>query len=78
MSDALPPQVGDIWRDLDRRGGPTFRVLEVPGSMFGTQRVTVVGLDGKRQRTILASRFRAHDGYRTGYTLVERPAGGES
>jgi hypothetical protein len=68
-----PPQVGDVWRDLDPRGGPTFRVVEV-GAAGGSlpRRVTVEGLDGKRRRRILIDRFRESANHRSGYTLISR------
>lgn len=72
MVEALPPKVGDIWRDLDPRGGPTFRVITTD-TVSRPHRVVVTDLAGKRCRQILLDRFRPHDGYRTGYTLVSRP-----
>jgi len=68
--DILPPRPGDIWRDLDPRGGPTFRVLAI--SETDRPRVSVVGLDGKRPRWLLLNRFRSHPLYRSGYFLLER------
>lgn len=70
MAEPVEIRVGDVWRDLDPRGGPTFRVMETP--TWIAQRVTVEALDGKRRRTVARYRFRAHDGYRSGYTLVSR------
>lgn len=70
---ALPPLPGDVWRDLDRRGGPIFVVVEVDPPNNNPGRVAqVINTDGKRPRPVLLARFRPHDGYRTGYALVSR------
>lgn len=65
---------GDVWRDLDPRGGPTFKVLRTDGP-FGRY-ATVVGLDGKRERRVLLDRFRnarwGETDMRSGYALVSR------
>lgn len=69
---ALPPRPGDVWRDLDRRGGPIFLVVEVDPPHSNPGRAQVINTDGKRPRPVLLSRFRHCDGYRTGYALVSR------
>lgn len=56
---------GQIWKDVDPRGGPTFRVVRVESN-----RAEIVGLDGKRPRSVLLNRFRVGHGYRSGYELV--------
>lgn len=60
--------------DLDPRGGPTVRVVAVDPPHAQPGRATVTDRDGKRRRRILLARFRPHGGYRSGYTLVSRPA----
>jgi hypothetical protein len=56
---------GQVWQDLDRRGGATFRIRNV--SRMHPPHAYVTDLNGKRLRRVLLDRFRAHDGYRTGY-----------
>lgn len=72
LADRVEVRVGDVWRDLDPRGGPTFRVVEVDPPDLMPGRARVEGLDGKRPRSVLLDRFRDGTHYRSGYTLVSR------
>lgn len=79
MTDLPDVRPGDVWKDNDPRGGPTFRVVEIcngdtgpcqPRSMFAAKpHAHVTNLEGKRRRKILLRRFRPT---RPGYTLVSR------
>jgi hypothetical protein len=66
---------GDIWRDLDPRGGPIFKIVEGPSAAMPNG-VLVENLNGKRRRRVLLKRFRnvmwSDTDYRYGYGLYVR------
>lgn len=58
----VAPSVGQVWRDLDPRGGPTFRIVGFEYQADHMRSYAVVtDMKGKRKRRIRADRFRRYE-----------------
>jgi hypothetical protein len=55
------PKIGQVWRDMDPRGGPTFRIVNLTDT-----HALVTDLHGNRRRRIQRKRLRRYQLIRDG------------
>lgn len=61
-AEMADPEVGQVWRDTDPRGGPTFRIVGIEGDVrIPSGFAVVTDLLGKRKRRIRLNRFNRYE-----------------